>query len=68
VEATCQRLQFSYGVYILHQPEHPGNWKAFARKVLELEGVEGNLVVLTEGPSKKHPDANNRIELIDLTK
>ncbi len=68
VEATCQRLQFSYGVYILHQPEHPENWKAFARKVLELEGVEGNLVVLTEGPSKKHPDANNRIELIDLAK
>ncbi len=68
VEATCQRLQFSYGVYVLHQPEYPGNWKAFARKVLELEGVTGNLVILTEGPSKKHPDANNRIELIDLSK
>jgi pyruvate kinase len=68
VEATCQNLQFSYGVYVLHQPEHPGNWKAFARKVLELEGVKGNLVILTEGPSKKHPDANNRIELIDLSK
>jgi len=66
VEPTCQRLQFSYGVYTLHQPEHPGDWKVFARKVLELEGVEGNLVILTEGPSKKHPDANNRIELIDL--
>jgi pyruvate kinase len=68
VEATCQRLQFSYGVYTLHQPEHPGDWKAFARKVLALEGVEGNLVILTEGPSAKHPDANNRIELIDLGK
>jgi pyruvate kinase len=68
VEPTCQRLQFSYGVHALHQPEHPGDWKAFARKVLELEGVEGNLVILTEGPSKKHPDANNRIELIDLGK
>jgi pyruvate kinase len=68
VEPTCQRLQFSYGVHALQQPEHPGDWKAFARKVLELEGVEGNLVILTEGPSKKHPDANNRIELIDLGK
>ena len=68
VEATCQRLQFSYGVYVLHQPEHPGDWKAFAQQVLDAQGVTGNLVVLTEGPSTKHPDANNRIELIDLRK
>ena len=68
VEATCQRLQFSYGVYAEHQPEHPGNWKAFAQQVLDAQGVTGNLVILTEGPSAKHPDANNRIELIDLSK
>jgi len=68
VEATCQRLQFSYGVYAQHQPEHPGNWKAFSQQVLDAQGVTGNLVVLTEGPSTKHPDANNRIELIDLSK
>ncbi len=68
VESTCQRLQFSYGVHALHQPEHPGDWKAFAKKVLDAQGVTGNLVVLTEGPSSKHPDANNRIELIDLSK
>jgi pyruvate kinase len=68
VESTCQRLQFSYGVYPVNEPYHPEDWKEFARKVLELEGVEGNLVILTEGPSKKHPDANNRIELIDLSK
>ena len=68
VEATCQRLQFSYGVHTLHQPEHPGDWKAFAQKVLDSQGLTGNLVILTEGPSTKHPDANNRIELIDLSK
>jgi hypothetical protein len=28
--------------------------------------VEGNLVILTEGPSSKHPEANNRMELMDL--
>jgi pyruvate kinase len=28
--------------------------------------VEGNLVVLTEGPSSKHPEANHRMEIIDL--
>jgi pyruvate kinase len=68
LEATCQRLQFSYGIHALHQPEHPEDWKAFAQKVLDAQGVTGNLVVLTEGPSSKHPDANNRIELIDLSK
>jgi pyruvate kinase len=65
-EVTCQRLQFSYGVYSVHEPEHPGDWKAFARNLLKSQGVEGNLVVLTEGPSSRHPEANNRIELIDL--
>jgi pyruvate kinase len=29
--------------------------------------MEGDLVVLTEGPSTKHPEANNRMEIIDLT-
>jgi pyruvate kinase len=65
-ESTCQRLQFSYGVCSVHQPDHPEDWKAFARDLLKSQGIKGNLVVLTEGPSLKHPDANNRIELIDL--
>jgi pyruvate kinase len=64
--ATCQGLQFSYGIYPVHEPEHPDDWNAFAREWLQSHGVAGNLVVLTEGPSSKHPDANNRIELIDL--
>jgi hypothetical protein len=28
--------------------------------------LEGNLVILTEGPSRRHPEANNRMEIIDL--
>ena len=64
--ATCQGLQFSYGIYPVHEPEHPDDWNAFAREWLQSHGVAGNLVVLTEGPSSKHPQANNRIELIDL--
>jgi len=28
--------------------------------------VSGDLTVLTEGPSSKHPEANNRMEIIDL--
>ena len=64
--ATCQGLQFSYGICPVHEPEHPEDWNAFARGWLQAHGVEGNLVVLTEGPSSKHPEANNRMELIDL--
>jgi len=65
-ETTCQGLQFSYGVYPVHEHEHPGDWNRFARDWLQSHRVEGNLVVLTEGPSSKHPEANNRMELIDL--
>jgi pyruvate kinase len=65
-ESTCQQLQFSYGVYPVHQPDHPEDWKAFAREWLRSHGVQGNLVVLTEGPSSKYPDSNNRMEIIDL--
>ena len=67
-ETTCQGLQFSYGVYPVHEPDHPEDWNVYARKWLRSHGVEGNLVVLTEGPSSKHPDANNRMELIDLSR
>jgi pyruvate kinase len=67
-DATCQRLQFTYGVYPEHEPNHPEDWRAYARKWLRENGVQGDLVILTEGPSSKHPEANNRMELIDLKK
>jgi len=65
-ETTCQGLQFSYGVYPVHESEHPEDWNAFARQWLRKHGVEGDLVILTEGPSSKHPETNNRMEIIDL--
>jgi pyruvate kinase len=65
-EETCQALQFSYGVYPVHEPEHPEDWNRFAADLLRSHGMKGNLVVLTEGPSPNHPDANLRMELIDL--
>lgn len=65
-ETTCQRLQFSYGVYPVHEPDHPEDWRVYARNWLNSYGVSGNLVLLAEGPSSKHPDANHRMEIIDL--
>jgi pyruvate kinase len=65
-EATCQRLQFTFGVHSVHQPDHPENWTDYVRRCLEAFEITGDYVVLTEGPSSKHPEANNRMELIAL--
>jgi pyruvate kinase len=65
-EATCQQLQFSSGVYPVHEPEHPERWNTYVKKWIGDHNLEGNLVVLTEGPSSKEPEGNHRMEIIDL--
>ena len=67
-EKTCQDLMFSYGVLPICEPEHPDDWTQWARHWLQTIGEVGNLVVLTEGPSKKHPYRNNRMEILDLSR
>jgi len=64
--ATCQGLQFSYGVYPVHETDYPDDWNVFVRNWLRVNNVEGDIVILTEGPSPKRPDTNNRMEIIDL--
>jgi pyruvate kinase len=66
LESTCQKLQFSYGVYPVHESDHPENWKSYVTKWLGGHEVKGDLVVVTEGPSSKHPEVNNRMEIIEL--
>ncbi|MGD9305168.1 MAG: pyruvate kinase, partial [Desulfobacterales bacterium] len=68
LQKTCQDLMFSYGVCPVCEPEHPENWRKWAKDWLKSIDTEGNLVVLTEGPSEKRPDRNNRMEIIDLTR
>jgi pyruvate kinase len=65
-EATCQQLQFSYGIYPVHEPDQADDWNAYVREWLRAHAVEGSLAVLTEGPSARRPEANNRMEIIDL--
>jgi pyruvate kinase len=57
---------FSYGVCPVQEPDHPDDWKSWARRWLKAREVSGNLVVLTEGPSTRHPNRNNRMEIINL--
>jgi pyruvate kinase len=65
-EKTCQDLMFSYGIWSVHEPNHPDDWKSWSLKWLKSQEVSGDLVVLTEGPSAKHPHRNNRMEIINL--
>ena len=67
-ESTCQGLRFSYGVDPVHEPEDPEDWGAYARKWVRVRGLEGKIVILIQGPSAKHPEANHRLEIIDLTR
>jgi pyruvate kinase len=66
-EATCHGLQFSYGVHPVCEPAHSRDWKTFARRWVQSEGLADGLVVLTEGPSRDDPEANHRLEIIDLS-
>ncbi|MBE0569884.1 MAG: pyruvate kinase, partial [Deltaproteobacteria bacterium] len=65
-QQTCQDLAFSYGVHPVCEPVHPDDWNAYVRGWLEEHRLTGDLAVLTEGPSRRHPDAHNRMEIIDL--
>ena len=67
-EATCQRLQFSWGVHPVCEPEHPEDWRGYIGRWLHAAGMDGTLAVLTEGPSSKHPEANHRMEIVDLSR
>jgi pyruvate kinase len=65
-EKTCQDLAFSYGVFSVHESDHPDDWRSWTRNWLAGQEISGDRVVLTEGPSTKHPHRNNRMEIFDL--
>ena len=67
LEATCQRLQFSWGVHGVFESDHPEDWRGYIASWIADQGLPGDLAVLTEGPSSKHPEANHRMEIVDLT-
>src|SRR5512143_2971814 len=45
--ATCQQLQFSSGVYSVHEPEHLEQWKPYVKQRVSEFGLAGDLAVLT---------------------
>jgi len=66
-ERTCQHLQFSFGVMPVHETDHPDEWNVYVEQWVRDHELDGDLVVLTQGPSDKDPGANHRMEIIDLT-
>ena len=63
---TCQTLQFSSGVFPVLEREPPEDWNTYVRAWIQEHELRGDLVILTEGPSLNHPEANHRMEIIDL--
>lgn len=64
--STFRALLFSYGVHPELVEERPENWRAYARVWLRDHDVIGDVVVVTEGPSIRAPEGNDRMELLDL--
>jgi pyruvate kinase len=58
---TCQNLQFSYGVLPVHEPRDPDSWNTYARQWVQQQNLSGGFVMLTAGPSPKHPEGNHRV-------
>jgi pyruvate kinase len=63
---TCQALQFSYGVMAVLEPHDPGSWSDYVREWHRHQPLAGKLVMLTAGPSIEHPEANHRLEIVEL--
>lgn len=64
--ASCQGLQFSYGVYPVLVEADADDWTPFLRQWLGDQGVHKGVVLLAQGPSPENPHANHRMEIVDL--
>jgi pyruvate kinase len=67
-EATCQALQFVYGVEALHQSERPASWYAFAREHYKdrVKVEAGARILLTEDVKTAESALVCRLELVEL--
>jgi len=65
--ATCQALQFSYGVEAVQVEEEHSDWTPYVRRRMHQHGLTQGKAILTQGPSQAFPCGNNRMEIVDLT-
>jgi pyruvate kinase len=65
--ATCQALQFSYGVHPNQVDKEHADWTPFLRDWMHAQGVEEGIAVMAQGPSDDYPCGNHRMEIVDLS-
>ncbi len=65
-EETCQGLQFSWGVQPVYEPEEREEWETFARDWYRENRLKGDFLLLIQGPSPLHPEANHGLEIIEV--
>ena len=65
-ESTCQNLQFSYGVYPVHETKKPTKWEQYARDWMKQNYPDGDIVLLTQGTGTAGVGGTNKLEIIDL--
>jgi len=64
--AVARHLRLSYGVEPMVVDEPIGDWSDFVRGWVSAESLPGHFALLVRGPSPRHPEANHRLEIVDL--
>jgi pyruvate kinase len=67
-ESVCRTLNFSYGVFPVHEPDDIDDWSDYAKTWTKNQDMDGDAVIVIEGPSHLHPEANHKMEIVDLKK
>jgi pyruvate kinase len=64
--ATGQTLQFSYGVYPIHNASFGPDWEEVARQWCQEQGLSSGIALLTEGTSPATPGTATRVSILYL--
>ncbi len=64
---VVRHLQFTYGVEPVFVPDLPAEWTAFARDWVCAHALPGPVALLVQGPSPRNPQANHRMEILELS-
>ncbi len=65
-DATCQTLQFSYGIDPVKVDADQADWTPYLREWVLQQGVTSGLAILTQGPSEIQPRGNHSLEIVNL--
>ena len=63
---TANDLNFSAGVWPLHEPQPPASWNTWVRDQVRLHKLPGAFAILTQRPSVHDPESNHRMEVVSL--